>query len=176
MTPLPHADESAAEISGDLSGVAAERELASGIPPAVETGHDDCRPGPPAEPPRRRRADISGSTSSCSPTRPKSTLAFLVTRGRVELRGPSLPQRSVVDGPTEAARDGFETGGAGFRSLASIGVVAGSNGDGPEREVTLELIERIASGVQGACLRSQGAAWNALDARGGRGALQEDRR
>jgi hypothetical protein len=67
MTPLPHADEPAAQISGHLSGVAAERWLASGIPPAVETGHDDCRPGPPTEPPRRRRADISGSTSTARP-------------------------------------------------------------------------------------------------------------
>ena len=144
MTPLPHADEPAAQISGHLWVVAAERGLAEGIQlrPRRVTMTAPRRRDRTA---RRRRADSSGSTSSCSPTRSKQTLALIVTHSRVELRGPALCQRSAVDGPTEAGRDGFEIGGAGFRSPASIGVVAGSNGDGPEREVPRELIERIAS-------------------------------
>jgi hypothetical protein len=161
MTPLPHADDPRQRSAGipRSSQPSAGCHQGSRLPSKWVTTTAPL--GAATEPPRRRPADISGSTSSCSPTWSKSTLALIVTHSRVDLPGPAMPQRAVLDGPTEAAHDGFKTGGAGFRSSASIGVVAGSNGERIEREVTRKLIERIASGVQGARLRSHVAARNA---------------
>ena len=89
MTPLPHANEPAAQTSERLSVVAAEHGLASGIPlrPRRVTMTAPRRPDRTAQ---RRRADSSGSTSSCSPTRSKTTFALIVTHSRVVIRSPRL--------------------------------------------------------------------------------------
>jgi hypothetical protein len=66
MTPPPDADEPAAQMSGGVLVVAAERGLSSGIPANVEPGHDDCAPAPrPNRPDAGELTSADGRVAAC---------------------------------------------------------------------------------------------------------------